>query len=183
MSQIYKNSAGGSGGSVNTLTPDQGGVITPVGNNINVLTTGSSSVQSQNFNNGIRTVNGGAAELDVVLTNRATGQVTTNNAVATTIITFPLGATPGVYNFTGSVTAFDSTDVAGACYNVLIGVRTTGAAGTFVGADEIGTVVEPALNAADVLITISVNSLVVQVLGIAAKTIDWDALLNYRFVG
>jgi len=110
------------------------------------------------------------------------GTVTTTNATPTTIISFPLGAVPGVYIMEGVISAFDTTDTAGAGYTWSASYRTTGAAGIEIGTDTGVIFEEVAMNAAGFDLTISGNSLLVQAVGIAATTIDWAAQFTFKFV-
>jgi len=137
-------------------------------NNINLIQTDGSS---------------GGNVLTVQLTNIVQGFVGTADATPTTIITFPLGATPGTYKFDGNIEAYDITDVAGACYGYQIGIRTTGAAGTVIGVSFDDDFEEAAMATANFTVTASGNNLLVQVIGIAGKNIDWRAIATYRFVG
>lgn len=125
---------------------------------------------------------GTANEVDIVLTNRATGTLTTADGSTQTALTFSLGATPGVYYFRGSIVAFDSTDIAGGAYDFTAGARTTGVAGTELGAEYKDIFEEVAMTNADFNVVVSGNNLVIQVIGIAAKTINWNVELTYRFV-
>ncbi len=125
---------------------------------------------------------GTSNEVDVVLTNRQTGIVTTANATPTTILTFTLGATPAVYSIEGNLVAFDITDAAGASYNFTSGVRTTGVAATEIGTEYKDLFEEAAMSTADLTVSASGNTLVIQVIGIAGKTIDWNCYLTYRIV-
>ena len=142
---------------------------------------------TQNNDNGIIAKGGSPAtaasnEVDIVLTNRATGTVTTTNATPTTALTFALGSTPGVYFFEGYVTAFDVTDTAGGAYSFVSGARTTGAAGTEIGTEFKDVLEEAAMATADFSVTVSGNNLLVTVTGILSKTINWNCYLTYRFV-
>ena len=107
---------------------------------------------------------------------------TTPTATPTTIITFPLGAVPGVYLFEGSIQAYDLTDVAGGAYNYSSGIRTTGAAGIILGTEFKDVFEDAAMVSSDFNLNVSGNNLVVQVTGISGKTIDWNGYLEYRFV-
>jgi len=150
--------------------------------NLEKVFGGSSTV---NNNNGIQTDgSSGSNTLTVQLTNRASATVTTLNATPTTLITFPLGATPGVFVFTIDVAAFDSTDVAGAGFTFWGTVRTTGAAATLCGTPDKVDNIEGSIAATtiDSNLIVSANNAIVQVTGIAAKTIDWRAVLTYVFV-
>ena len=184
MSQIYKSlTSGPVPPAVPTSFFTQDGTAVPAANILIINAIDS----SENNDNGIITKGGVAGtgtanEVDVVITNRATGQVTTTDATPTTIITFPLGATPGVFYARGNIVAYDLTDVAGGAYDFSTGARTTGAAGTELGTEYKDVFEEAAMATADFNIVVSGNNLIVQVVGIAAKTINWNAELTYRFV-
>lgn len=183
MSQFFQSvlSGGGIPPNVPTSFNTDSGTIVPAANVVN-LNGGSSDFNSSN---GIRVIanppgsNNGVVEL----TNRNQGVVTTTNATPTTIISFALGATPGVYTFTGDITGFDVTDGAGGSYGVISGIRTNGATAIEIGTQFSTNFEELAMINADVDVTVSGNNVVFTVQGIAAKTIDWDALFTYRFVG
>jgi hypothetical protein len=153
------------------------GIAVPVANNLNIF--GIDSIA--NNDNGIST-SGSGATVNIILTNRSTGTVTTANATPTTALTFALGATPGVYFFEGNVVAFDTTDTAGGAYSFVSGFRTTGAAATEISTEFKDVFEEAAMATADFSIAASANNFVLTVTGIAAKTIDWNVYLTYRFV-
>jgi len=142
---------------------------------------------SQNLDAGL-IVNGGVVgtgtsnEVDVVVTNRIRGTVTTADATPTTLSTFAMGATPGVYNFDIQVVAYDVTDTAGVGYFISGSIRTTGAGGVVVGTPDKITNEEASTTGCDANLIVSGNNAIVQVTGIAAKTINWKALSAYIFV-
>lgn len=141
----------------------------------------------ENNDNGIITKGGVVGtgtsnEVDIILTNRQTGQITTVDATPTTIITFALGATPGVYYISGDIVGYDITDIAGAAYNFTSGIRTTGAAGVEISTEFKDIFEEAAMSPADFNVNVSGNNMIIQIIGIAAKTIDWNCYLTYRFV-
>lgn len=175
------NVAGGGGGGtpIQTLTGDIGGAVPPTANNIFIV----GGTSTANNSNGITfSGNIGTSTLTGTLTNRISGQVTTVDATPTTIITFALGAVPGVYTFSGDITAYDLTDIAGASYGVISGIRTSGAAAIEIGTQFNTNFEEASMVTASIDVTTSGNNVIFQVTGIAGKTIDWDALFNYRFV-
>lgn len=180
MSQagVLNIAAGPVGPTVPTqFTADDATVAVPAANNLNVFTNDTTA----NNDNGIRSTAAGST-MTIQLTNRATGTVTTANNTPTTILTFPLGATPGVYMFEGNIVAFDVTDTAGGAYSFVSGFRTTGAAGTEISTEFKDVFEEAAMAAADFSIAASANNFVLTVTGITAKTIDWNAYLTFRFV-
>ncbi len=155
------------------------GIAVPALNNLNVFGVDS----SLNNDNGISSVGAGST-LSIVLNNRLTGQVTTADATPTTVFSFNLGAVPGVYIFQGNLVAFNSTDTAGGGYTFISAFRTTGAATTEIAVEMKDVLEEAAMATADFSIASDgVNSVNLTVVGIAGKTINWNALLNFRFVG
>lgn len=151
----------------------------PIANVLNVL---GGQVSTNNVN-GIQTDgSSGSNTLTVQLTNRVSGQVTTADATPTTLISFALGATPAVYTFTGDITAFDATTPAGASYGIVSGIRTDGVTAIEIGTQFSTNFEEAALLNADIDVTVAGNSVVFEVTGVAATTIDWDGLFNYREV-
>lgn len=153
------------------------GTATPAANILNILALDSTI----NNDNGVTTTASGNT-VNVLLTNRATGSVTTTDATPTTALTFALGAVAGVYFVEGNIVAFDTTDTAGGAYTFTSGMRTTGAAATELGTEFKDSFEEAAMAAADFNILASGNNLIVQVVGIAAKSLDWNVSLTFRFV-
>lgn len=186
MSQITKmlTSAGPIPPIIATSYVTQDGTAVPAANIL--ILHGIDS--TENNDNGIilkggLTGTGTSNEVDVVLTNRVTGSVTTSNATPTAIITFPLGATAGVYFLTGDIVGFDITDVAGGAYSFSSAVRTTGASGVEIATEFKDVLEEAAMMNADFTVAVVGNNLVISVIGILAKTINWNAFLTYRFIG
>lgn len=162
------------------FTADDGTVGIPVANNYNIL----SRETIDNNLQGIQTTvdANGSDNHYIELTNRISGFISTNDATPTTIITFDLGATAGLYFFLGNVEAYNTTDVAGAAYSFQSGVRTNGAAGTEIGTELKNEFEDAAMSSADITVSIVGNDLIVQVTGVALKAINWRALVTYRFV-
>ncbi len=96
-------------------------------------------------------------------------------------MTFPLGATPGTYIFTLTVVAYNTTDSLSAAYEVTSVRRTTGAAAIAFGVSDIFTDEEGAMSGVLVGITSSANNFVVQLNGLAGKTINWKLVGTYTF--
>ena len=150
------------------------GTATPALNILNVVTPGGGTT-------GIST-SGAGNTLTITLTDTSvsgTGQ--TIGAVTADIITFPLGATAGTYTFDINVASFEPTTPAGAGYGIVASVRTTGAAAVLVPNQAIDELEEAALIAADALVTVSGNNMIVRVTGVAGLTIDWKATAEYVF--
>ena len=184
MSQagIINVMGGGGGGSpIETLTGDSGGAVPPTANNINVL--GDSS----NVNNtlGITFIGSpSSSALRGTLTNRITGTATTTDGTTPVqVYSFPLGATPGVYQFTTNVVAFNTTDAIAAGYSSYRTVRTTGAAGFLIDATINSIGEEGAMIDVSVVNSIVGNNLILTVTGLAGKSIDFLALTTFIFIG
>lgn len=193
MSQIFKASA-----SISPLPPavptsfnTQDGNAVPSGNILLVNAYDS----TEDNDNGITTKGGIAAgdppgsgavnEMDIYLTNRATGTVSTADATPTTALTFDLASAglDGVYMIEGTVVAYDVTDSAGGAYTFVSGAITIGGVGTEIGTEFKDVLEQPAMATADFTVTVVGNDLIVTVIGILAKNINWNVSINYRFVG
>lgn len=187
MSQIYKSLTSGSlPPSVPTEFDTQLGNAVPAANIL--IVNGFDS--TENNVNGIITKGGvvgtgTANEVDVIITNRLQGTVTTANATPTTVISFPLGATPGLYTFDVQIAGYDTTDAEGVGYFISGSVRTTGAAAVVIGTPDkvVNEEASPVdLTPCDANLTVSANNALIQVTGIAAKNIDWNCVATYVFV-
>jgi hypothetical protein len=176
LSQIYKTVA--STPSVATTYHTQNGDAVPAANILNIYAADT----NEDNDNGIRTIGSGNT-VTVQLTNRITGTVTTTDATPTVLVTVSLGATPGVYLVTGDVTAYNTTDSAGASYTFEGAATTTGLVGTEIGNEQKNQFEQAAMADADFELGVSGNNAVITVTGIALKTINWSCLFNYRFVG
>ena len=127
-----------------------------------------------------------ANELQVQLTNRIQGSGSTVGAATADLITFDLGATPGVYTFDVRVSAFESTTPAGAGYSLFYAFRTTGAAATLIDNTDRINHEEAAITGANALAVASGNNVVIRVTGVsdggAGYNINWNADGYYTFV-
>lgn len=184
MSQIIKNNGGGGGGgsSINEIDTQLGNA-TPIANII--ILNGFDSIE--NNDNAIITKGGVVGtgtqnEVDIVLTNRTTGTVTTNDATLTTIITFSLGATPGTFFVFGNVQSFNASTPAGANFAFSGGYITNGIAAVELGTDFHDTFQSAALTTSDIFLNVSGNNVLVQVQGVVGLTINWNSVLEYRKV-
>lgn len=181
MSQAGANNNGGVG-PIPTIEfeADDGGIATPNGGGlVNVF----SADTTDNHDNGIFTEASGNT-IDILLTNRITGFISTNNAAVVTIATFNLGADPAVYNFQGNFIGNDTTDGLGASYSFSACIRTDGATSTEIGVEYSNEFEDPAITAADIFVVAdgAGNNVLFQVQGIVAKTFDWSVLAIYRKV-
>lgn len=148
----------------------------------NVLDVFGGSVSTNNVN-GVQTDgSSGSNILTIELTNRIQATVTTTNSNLTTIATFPLGATPGVFTMEGKYSGFIPALNRGGSYFCDASARTDGATATEIGSD-IDTIFEDTeMVTSDVFFTVSGNNVVIQVQGIAATTIHWRVLFDYTLV-
>lgn len=136
-----------------------------------------------NNDNGIQTDGSSGGNIQTIqLTNRLTGIVTTADATLTTILTLDLGATPGAYYVWGNIEAFNSTTPAAGLYGFSGGYRTDGATATELGTEYHDTFEDPTFVTADIFLTTSGNNLLIQVQGVAATSINWNSLLEFRKV-
>lgn len=185
MSQFYvqSSSGGGGGGSSINEIDTQNGNATPIANI--VILNGIDSVTNNDngiFSQGGIVGTGVQNEVDVVLSNRQTGTVTTNDATLTTIQTFSLGATPGTYYIFGNVQAFNSSTPSGGGFSFSGGYLTDGAAGTELGTEYHDDFKSLALITADIFLSVSGNNVLVQCQGVAGLSINWNSVLEYRRV-
>lgn len=153
------------------------GSASPAANILNVLASDTTS----NNDNGITTTASGNT-VNTLLTNRQTATLTTNNAVVQTIITLPMGATPGTIYVYGNVQAFNASTPSSAAYSFSGGYRTDGVTATELGTEFHDTFQDPALLTSDIFLTISGNNILVQVQGVGVLSINWNCLLEYRMV-
>jgi len=189
MSQIFKN---GTSGVIPPVVPEvfitQNGNAVPSANIL--LVKGYDS--SENNANGITTKGGAASgdppgtgasnEMDIYLTNRLQGSVTTVGAVTSPIITF----TPtlvGTYAIEVRISAFNTTAILGAGYSLFGTARFNGATSTLCGTVDKIVNEEGAMSAANTTMTISGADILFNGVGYAAQTINWSAVGLYTYVG
>jgi len=117
----------------------------------------------------------------VELTNRIQAKLTTNNNTPTTITTFSLGTTPGVYTFDINIAAFDVTDALGIGYSIFGTTRTDGTTAVICGTPDKIVNEEAGTSAADANIVVSGNDVIIQITGLTGKTINWNSISTYIF--
>jgi|GEM_PF-759248 len=160
------------------------GTAVPAANVLNVVTPGGGT-------QGIMTSGAGSTITITVNPKEVSGAVTTTGAVNATLISFPLGATPGVYTFDVTVAGFAKTGIGsplGCGFTIVGSVRTDGATATLIPNQQIDHFEEAGLDTVptvDAAIIVSANNAIVQVTGksdgAAGFVIDWTGFLVYTF--
>lgn len=181
MSQVYKSLASGPVPPTvpTSFVTDVNSPAIPAANILNEIGGDTTA----NSDNGIRTDgSSGSNTLTIQLTNRQTGMVTTTDATITPILTFALPALAGTFYVFGNVQAYTSTGPAGGAYSFSGGYLTNGAAATELGTEFQDTFESAAFVTADIFLDVSGNNVVLSVQGIAATTINWNSILEYRQV-
>lgn len=120
--------------------------------------------------------------LQVVITNRLQGTVTTVGLVTSAMITF----TPtviGTYAIEVRIGAYNTTSSLGAGYSVFGSVRFDGVNSNLCGTPDKIVNEEGAMSSANVTITVSGANILVNGVGYAAQTINWSGVGLYTFVG
>jgi hypothetical protein len=125
---------------------------------------------------------GTSNEVDVVITNRIQGTVTTVGATTSPIITFtPL--TVGTYAIEIRISAFNTTATLGAGYSVFGTARFDGVNSNLCGTPDRIVNEEGAMSSANATMTVSGANILINGVGYAAQTINWSAVGLYTFVG
>ena len=162
-----------------TYVTDVNSPAIPAANILNVL---GSDIITDN-DNGIRTDgSSGSNTITVQLTNRQTGTVTTSDATLTTIQTISLGVTPGTFYLFGNIQSFNPSGPAGGTYSFSGGYRTDGATATELGTEFHDEFEDVVLVSSDIFLNTSGNNVLIQVQGVAATTIDWNSMVEFRKV-
>lgn len=174
MSQVFLNSSGGGGNVDSLVVATDSGNASPSAGNLNLITPGGGT-------QGIMTSGSGNTITVTVTPTGLSGTGSTIGAVNSNIISFALGATPGVYTFDFNTAGFDSATPGGVGYSLFATVRTTGAAATLIGASTDIANEESGFTAANAVVTVSGNNALVTVTGVAGKTINWAVVGNYVF--
>lgn len=142
---------------------------------------------TENNDNGILTKGGVVGtgtsnEVDIVITNRQTGTLTTADATPTLGLTFALAATPGTYYVWGCVQAFNASTPSGGAYSFSGGYVTDGATATELGTEFHDTFQSAALITSDIALSASGNNVNVTITGVVGLSINWNIILEYRKV-
>lgn len=189
MSQIYKSSASGPvPPSVATSYQTDNGTAVPAANVL--IVHGNAS--TENNTNGIIAKGGVVGtgtsnEVDIVVTNRISGNVTTSDATPTTLASLDLTTIGnGVFTFDVQISGFDVTDNEGVGYAIFGTIKNIAGVLSLIGTpDKINNedVAPVNITAADANLTFSGTSAIIQVTGIAATTFHWRTVATYVYVG
>lgn len=153
------------------------GSATPAANTINFNVTSS----TDNNTNGMQASAAGSTVLHQ-LTNRITGTATTTDGVTpVNAYTFNLGATPGTYLFNIKIVAYNVTDALSAGYTTFATYKTDGATATFLDSGNDFTSEEGAMVALNLQTSGVGNTIQLNIVGLAGKTINYVALTEYIF--
>jgi hypothetical protein len=168
MSQItsFGNGGGGGGGDLNTLTGNTGGAVSPTGGNINIV--GMSPL----------TVTGtpGISTLQVIDSSRNNAMVITNDATPTTLFSLTLG-TDSVVAMQAMVSAGIDDFSAGAACVISFGARNDGSGAVLIGVPDVSLAEDfPSPISIDGIV--SGNNMIIEVTGIAAREITWNAIIT-----
>lgn len=142
---------------------------------------------SENNANGIITKGGvtgtgTANEVDIVLTNRLQGTVTTVGVTTSPIITFNPTAI-GTYTLEVRVAVFNTTSTLGAGYSLFGSMRFDGVNAVI--CDTFDEIIneEGTMTNLDISVSVSVGSLLINGTGYLGQTINWSGVALYTYVG
>lgn len=173
MSQITKLFDGTILPDIETLTADIGGAVSPdAAFNINIIGGTGIDTSGNPLTNTITISQEGKLQ--------GTGQ--TIGAVTADLITVNLGAVAGVYTFDIKVVGFDAVTPQGLGYTLVGSVRTTGAGAILIPGQTVDEFEEIGAVLSTCQIAVAANTAIVRVLGLAGKTINWKADLEYIFI-
>lgn len=178
MSQIYKSAASGPVPPTvpTSFVTDVNSPAIPAANILNEV----GGFTSNNNANGIQTDgSSGGNTLTVQLTNRIAGTVSTSGNVTSTIITFALPATPGVYFFNTDIVAFCSSVPSGAGFSTYTTIQTDGVTATVI--DDTDAITHKSISLAftNAFMDVSGNNALVKVTGANLLNINWNAVGTY----
>lgn len=166
------------GGGVTQINTDSGNITPTAG----VVIIKADDTTDDNVN-GITSLATLPSTETIFLTNRIVGTVTTTDATLTTVATFDLGGTPGVFTFFGMFSGFIGASGRGGSYFCYASARTNGTIATEIGSD-INTIFEDAAMVdSDVFFTVDgANNVLFQCQGVVGASINWRLKSEYTLV-
>lgn len=150
---------------------------------VNILNVNGVDSTENNINGILTNANPNLSNnMQIVITNRLQGSVTTVGAVTSAIITF----TPtviGTYAIECRISAYNTTSLLGAGYSVFGTIRYDGVNSNLCGTLDKITNEEGTMTSANVTMTVSGANVLINAVGYAAQTINWLGVGLYTFVG
>ncbi len=139
---------------------------------------------TENNSNGIitRATPASGNVLQVVLTNRLAGTGTSTNASVLNLSTLTLGSSAGVYRFQFDISGRDTVSGDGIGYTVFASAKTNGVTGTIISTPFIDNDEDASLVAASADFVASGNTVILQVTGVAGRTINYSSVGSYVVV-
>lgn len=114
----------------------------------------------------------------------ASGSGSTTGVGPATILSVPLGSTPGAYDFHVRVIGYESTGPSASQYFLVSCFRTDGAAATEVDTeDDLVNNEDNPLATSNITLTVNGNSMDVNATGVAGLTINWRVTVTWTFIG
>lgn len=156
------------------------GTATTVSDILNV--NGNSSTVNNNDGLQTRANPNGSNNLEIYLTNRLVGSVTTNGATTGNIISFTPTAI-GSYTIECRISGFNTTSTLSAGYSLFFTARFDGTNSTIIDIVDKITNEEGAMTAANSTATASGAVINIQGIGYTGQTINWAAVGLYTYVG
>jgi hypothetical protein len=177
LSQIYKSLVSGPvPPTVATSYVTDDGVAVPIANILDVF----GGTLTLTNDNGIQTNAGPAGnQLNVNLTNRTQNRIVTTDATNQTLDSFSLSASDASYCFDIEIACYNVTDDLAASYSIFGGVRSTSSVAFLIGVPDKIVNEEAGMLTCDANLVVSGNNAIIQVNGIAGKTINWNCVITY----
>jgi hypothetical protein len=163
------------------FTADDSTIGIPVGNNLNLV----SRISFDDDDDFIRTTAdpNGSENFLIEVTNRFVDTLTTTDATTTPLNTFSFNM-QGTYQIETYIVAYNVTDNIGACYRVFAGILTDGVAvATKISTEDKIVNEQSGMENCEVTVSTSGNDVLIQVTGLAGKTINWKSNGSYISVG